>query len=358
MKSVMVHCATPSRPWPRRMPSWMPRQWRPARTMPRGWHFKFRRKKDTTESFQLRKRQLTSSAPWFAALFGGVADRSTMHSRRPLPAEFATDTRLLHDKRCGRYYLIIALPPSSSQPPLGPKDDSQVLAEPAAMDVDGREEEEECRLVSIDPGVRTFATCFDPRGFCTKWGEHASLRLWTEANKLHAFIKEDEQGRPVSSHLAPHASCPPTPGAAHPPSGRRVAPQDGPVALCQPRHPSCCQCSTTSRRPRSATPRPNDGSARSPRRRSPSSTRWPIIASGNSCNTRHTTTGPASSSSVRPTPPRPAHAAAPLAKSAWQRCATAGHAAIESIATSAPPSTSFCSSTTMPPRLPQHHSYH
>ena len=142
-----------------------------------GWHFKFRRKKDTTESLQLRKRQLNSSAPWFAALFGGVADRSTMHSRRPLPAEFATDTRLLHDKRRGRYYLIIALPPSSSQPPLGPEDDSQVLAEPAAMDVDGGEEEEECRLVSIDPGVRTFATCFDPRGFCTKWGEHASSRL-------------------------------------------------------------------------------------------------------------------------------------------------------------------------------------
>ena len=40
----------------------------------------------------------TRQPPWFAALFGGAADRSTMHSRRPLPAEFATDMRLLHDK--------------------------------------------------------------------------------------------------------------------------------------------------------------------------------------------------------------------------------------------------------------------
>ena len=77
----------------------------------------------------------------------------------------------------GASCLIIALPPSSTQPPLGPEDDGQVVAEPAAMNIDGGEEEEECPLVSIDPGVRTFATYFDPRGFCTKWGEHASSRL-------------------------------------------------------------------------------------------------------------------------------------------------------------------------------------
>ena len=97
------------------------------------WEFKFRRKKDITESLQLRYRNLNSRSLWFALLFGTPADRSAMVCHRALPKRFTNDVRLLHDKRLERYYIIVAVPPKP-EPELG--DDSQVPAHLGTCDMD------------------------------------------------------------------------------------------------------------------------------------------------------------------------------------------------------------------------------
>lgn len=44
-------------------------------------------------------------------------------------------------------------------------------------------------VVSIDPGVRTFLTCFDPQRLeTTKIGEGANSTLWRMANQLHEIV--------------------------------------------------------------------------------------------------------------------------------------------------------------------------
>jgi IS605 OrfB family transposase len=161
------------------------------------WKLKFRRKKDITESIQLRHRDLNSKSAWFSRLFGTGA----MRSHQELPKKFENDVRLVHDKRLREYFLVIPMapPPKQQQLPMdASEDDSQALADVQPMDVDVKMVNEEDKIVSIDPGVRTFMTCFDPSGFCTKWGERACAKLWSEANTLHAFIRK--MNKPGHSH--------------------------------------------------------------------------------------------------------------------------------------------------------------
>lgn len=54
----------------------------------------------------LKKNLNMATLPWFRAMFGTPATRSgVMRSKRPLPATFETDVRILHDKVRRRYYL-------------------------------------------------------------------------------------------------------------------------------------------------------------------------------------------------------------------------------------------------------------
>ena len=145
-------------------------------------HFKSRRKKDIMESIMLRHRDLNRKNTWFGALFGSPADRAVMKTKKALlPTHFSSDTRLLHDKRLHRYYFIISIPPPpQSQPPPSNGSDSQA---PMPMEMVKRD------VVSIDPGVRTFLTCFDPQRLeTTKIGERANNTLWNLANQLHGVV--------------------------------------------------------------------------------------------------------------------------------------------------------------------------
>ncbi|MDR3412087.1 MAG: transposase, partial [Formivibrio sp.] len=128
--------------------------------------YKFRTRKSGTESITLRKRQLnckSNRGDVWPALFGTTHDRSAMATERGkvLPSVFECDTRLLHDMRTGAYYLCIPMPINrattpETQGPVSIKD----------------------RVVSIDPGVRTFATCYDPAGELTEWGVDAGKQLF------------------------------------------------------------------------------------------------------------------------------------------------------------------------------------
>ena len=129
--------------------------------------FKFRKKKDDVSSITLRKRQLnckTEAGDVWPSLFGTTEDRSPMRTEKgkTLPLVFEHDTRLLFERKTGFYYLCVpmAVPP-------------EIQGHPTT------DEGEE--VVSIDPGIRTFATCYDPSGAITEWGcgkETTRLLFW------------------------------------------------------------------------------------------------------------------------------------------------------------------------------------
>lgn len=136
------------------------------------WEFKFRTEKDATESFALRSRQLNGSElHWYKVMFGrsGARNREDgepiMKSAHPLPDKFESDVRIWHHRVLGIYMLII------------PEEAPEIHHGPRAP------------VVSIDPGVRTFATCYDPEGLVCKWGckgengePSANAKLWRVAN--------------------------------------------------------------------------------------------------------------------------------------------------------------------------------
>ena len=83
------------------------------------WVFKFRKKKEIIESLQLRKRDLNGGNAWFARLFGTKGDRSATRTKSGncLPSQFASDVRLIHDKRLGVYSITIAVLPCCRRQP-------------------------------------------------------------------------------------------------------------------------------------------------------------------------------------------------------------------------------------------------
>jgi hypothetical protein len=116
------------------------------------WRFKFTRKKDKTATLVLSSRYLNLyNSPGYKELFGGPDHRDAMDCGRPrpraaarfrgIPRLFTADTRLSYDRRLKTYHLLLTIERPETQRP------------PAAAG----------EVVSIDPGVRTFATCFYAR---------------------------------------------------------------------------------------------------------------------------------------------------------------------------------------------------
>ena len=152
------------------------------------WVFKFRKKKEIIESLQLRKRDLNGGNAWFARLFGTKGDRSATRTKSGncLPSQFASDVRLIHDKRLGVYFITIAVLPCAagdSQACFWQPGDMDVVAETTTALPIG-----ELRVGSIDPGCRTFLTVFDTNtADAHKLGEQTARVLWPIANKLHSL---------------------------------------------------------------------------------------------------------------------------------------------------------------------------
>ena len=114
------------------------------------WTFSFHRKKDASENMMLSNRYLdrleSKSKRYkdnakFVELFGGPDNRGAMKTTpgQPLPVKFKCDCRLVHEKRLGRYSMCVTVPRPDTQGPL-----------------------HVARAVSLDPGVRTFMTAYDP----------------------------------------------------------------------------------------------------------------------------------------------------------------------------------------------------
>ena len=140
--------------------------------------FKLREEMRDACSVTIRSRQLNcgkasgGNRVW-PKLFGTLRDRSAMRTEKgkTLPLIFEHDCRLIWERKTGFYYLCFPV--------------TVVKAPPS----------EEKAMVSIDPGVRTFATCFDARrGKVTEWGcSHTTKILYwliRKASRLEAKSKE------------------------------------------------------------------------------------------------------------------------------------------------------------------------
>ena len=137
------------------------------------WMLKFLCKKDVCWSINLGKRQLNRKSArneaW-SSLFGTVTDRSAMAVARgqALPLVFANDCRLLYKRCTGWFHLCLTVP---SPRPVAVDGGTTSVTWPETQGRCGRTVvlAPDCGIVSIDPGIRTFATCYDPSGRTAEW---------------------------------------------------------------------------------------------------------------------------------------------------------------------------------------------
>ena len=161
----------------------------------------------------LKKNLNMATLPWFRAMFGTPATRSgVMRSKRPLPATFETDVRILHDKVRRRYYLTGV--PCRLRPRVGAI--SKLRAPPTTPPSartrgrsgsarSGTPPARQQRQLALDPGVRTFMTGYDPTGLAIEWGcGQTNARLWrlaNTANGIRARAAKPEAGHRKRRHM-------------------------------------------------------------------------------------------------------------------------------------------------------------
>ena len=128
--------------------------------------FKFRSARDRQQSIVIRGRDWNRSRGAYAPLFGAGVLRST----EPLPETIETDFRIVRD-RLGHYYVCIPRRVAIWSESQAPKSYHGVVA--------------------LDPGVRTFQTCYDADGLVTEWGAGDMHQLFQDcyaADRLQGRI--------------------------------------------------------------------------------------------------------------------------------------------------------------------------
>ncbi|MGB2444664.1 MAG: hypothetical protein ACPIC5_07965, partial [Candidatus Poseidoniaceae archaeon] len=116
---------------------------------------KFRSRKDPTQSLAVLSKHWGRSKGVYAGVFGSA----TMRSSEPLPVTLEYDSRLIRT-RLGEWYLCLPLPLSVSEKQ-APIDDVWTNG-----------------VISLDPGVRTFVTGYDPSGLICEWGKGDIGRIY------------------------------------------------------------------------------------------------------------------------------------------------------------------------------------
>lgn len=143
--------------------------------------FKFRSKRDSQQSFEVRPRDLVRSSGAMAFL-----NLSRLRGAEEIPKETEAAARFIRD-RLGRYFL--ALP-------------RQITKRSETQAPSSRE-----GVVALDPGVRTFQTTYDADGLATEWGKGDMchlFRICRVADKLQASWKDKKGSKRRATKLAWH----------------------------------------------------------------------------------------------------------------------------------------------------------
>jgi len=139
--------------------------------------FKFRSKRDRQQSIEIRARDWNRTRGLYSKLFG----QGVLKGAEELPKELEATCRLIRD-RLGRYYICLVRQVAIRSENQAPKSTHGV--------------------VSLDPGVRTFQTCYDADGLVAEWGEADMTKLFQDchaADRLQTRIKQTK-GNSTKKH--------------------------------------------------------------------------------------------------------------------------------------------------------------
>lgn len=130
----------------------------------KGFTMRYRSKKD-------RQQSITIESKHWGRIKGEYSFLWKIKSSRLIPTTLGYDSRLVMN-RLGEFYLCIPRPLELRTESQGPFIVS--------------EEQRKTRLVSLDPGVRTFMTCYSPDGYVASWGSGDIARIY---RLCHAYDK-------------------------------------------------------------------------------------------------------------------------------------------------------------------------
>ena len=119
------------------------------------FNLKYRSRKDPVQSVVVHSKHWGKDR----GMFSGVLGSKVLKSSEPLPESLEYDSRLIRT-RWGEWFLCLPLPLSVSENQ-APRDD-----------VWGN------GVISLDPGVRTFVTGYDPSGVLCEWGKGDICRIY------------------------------------------------------------------------------------------------------------------------------------------------------------------------------------
>ena len=130
--------------------------------------FKFRSKKDKQQTLVIRGRDWNRKSGHYSNIFS----KNKILASEELPTTIESEFRVILD-RLGHYYLCI------------PRQVKKASENQAPRSHHG--------VVSLDPGVRTFQTCYDADGLVTEWGDGDMKLLFQDcyaADRLQGIINE------------------------------------------------------------------------------------------------------------------------------------------------------------------------
>ena len=134
---------------------------------------KFRTLKDRSYSIRIESQALncTTDRSDCAPLFGTISDRSVMKTEhgKQLPSVFETDVRVQYERLTDQYFICMTVEIPATGPETQGRQNGELSSEMLVEKIKN--------VAAIDPGIRTFATIYDPGNErVVEWGMHGGRK--------------------------------------------------------------------------------------------------------------------------------------------------------------------------------------